>query len=142
MIDSDLLNELERKDLIIKNLQKQVKENITFFKSDPLYNSIDKLKNELIRKDSEINYLSEKLSSLSNENLILSKKNTELNQEFFDFKLKACNEIEKLNEIIKSNNLSLNNFQNMNEKMKEQITKISSDNSNILSVNIFVLLVL
>ena len=135
MIDSDLLNELERKDLIIQNLQKQIKDNLCYFKTDPLYNSIDKLKNELMRKDSEISYLNSKISSLSNENLILSKKNTQINQEFFDFKLKSCNEIQKLNEIIKSNSQSLNNFQNMNEKMKQEINKISCDNNNIIQNN-------
>ena len=134
MIDSDLLNELERKDLIIQNLQKQLKDNLSYFKTDSLCNSIDKLKNELMRKDSEISYLSSKISSLTNENLNLSKKNTQLNQEYFDLKLKSCNEIQKLNEIIKSNSLSLNNYQNMNQKMKQQISKISSDNTNIIQV--------
>ena len=135
MIDEDLLNELERKDLIIQNLQKQLKENISYFKTDSLYNTVEKLKNELMRKDSEISYLSSKINSLTNENLTLSKKNTQLSQEFFDFKLKSCNEIEKLNEVIKCNSLSLNNFQNINEKMKQQINKISSDNSNIIQNN-------
>ena len=135
MIDEDLLNELERKDLIIQNLQKQLKENLTYFKTDSMYNSLEKLKNELMRKDSEISYLSSKIESLTNENLNLSQKNTLLNQEFFDFKLKSCNEIEKLNEIIKSNSLSINNFQNINEKMKQQLSKISYDNSNIIQSN-------
>ena len=135
MIDEDLLNELERKDLIIQNLQKQIKENISYFKTDPLYNSIEKLKNELMRKDSEISYLNSKISSLTNENLVLSQKNNQLNQEFFEFKLKSCNEIEKLNEIIKSNSLSINNYQNMNEKMKQQISKIASDNTHIIRNN-------
>ena len=135
MIDSDLLNELERKDLIIQNLQKQLKDNLSYFKTDSMYNSVDKLKNELLRKESEISYLNSKINSLSNENLILSKKNTQLSQEYFDFKLKSCNEIQKLNEIIKSNNLSLNNFQDMNEKMKQQINKISSDNNTFIQNN-------
>ena len=135
MIDSDLLNELERKDLIIQNLQKQLKDNLCYFKSDSLYNSVEKLKNELIRKESEISYLNSKINSLSNENLILSKKNSQLNQEYFDFKLKSSNEIQKLNEIIQSNNLSLNSYQDMNEKMKQQISKISSDNTNFIQNN-------
>ena len=135
MIDSDLLNELERKDLIIQNLQKQLKDNLCYFKSDSLYNSVEKFKNELMRKESEISYLNSKINSLSNENLILSKKNSQLNQEYFDFKLKSCNEIQKLNEIIQSNNLSLNSYQDMNEKMKQQISKISSDNTNFIQNN-------
>ena len=135
MIDSDLLNELERKDLIIQNLQKQLKDNLIYFKSDSLYNSIDKLKNELMRKESEISYLNSKINSLSNENIILSKKNSQLSQEYFDFKLKSTNEIQKLNEIIKSNSQSLNNFQNINEKMKQEINKISSDNNTFMQNN-------
>ena len=135
MIDSDLLNELERKDLIIQNLQKQLKDNLIYFKSDSLYNSIDKLKNELMRKESEISYLNSKINSLSNENIILSKKNSQLSQEYFDFKLKSTNEIQKLNEIIKSNSQSLNNFQNINEKMKQEINKISSDNNIFMQNN-------
>ena len=135
MIDSDLLNELERKDLIIQNLQKQLKDNLCYFKSDSLYNSIDKLKNELMRKESEISYLNSKINSLSNENIILSKKNTQLSQEYFDFKLKSTNEIQKLNEVIKSHSQSLNNFQNMNEKMQQEINKISSDNNTFLENN-------
>ena len=74
MIDSDLLNELERKDLIIKNLQKQLKDNISYLKSDPYYNSNDQLKNEIMRKDSEISFLSSKLTSVQNESTKLSKK--------------------------------------------------------------------
>ena len=135
MIDSDLLNELERKDLIIQNLQKQLKDNLIYFKSDSLYNSIDKLKNELMRKESEISYLNSKINSLSNENIILSKKNSQLSQEYFDFKLKSTNEIQKLSEIIKSNSQSLNNFQNINEKMKQEINKISSDNNTFMQNN-------
>lgn len=135
MLDSDLLNELERKDLIIKNLQKQLKENLSYFKSDPYYNATDQLKNEIMRKDSEISYLSSKLTSFQNENNKLSKNINNLQQEFFDYKLKASNEIQKLNEIIKSNSINLTNFQNMNQKMKQEITKISSDNSNILQSN-------
>ena len=135
MIDSDLLNELERKDLIIKNLQQQLKENITFFKTDPYYNTADHLKNEIMRKDSEISFLSSKLSSIQNENTKLSKKYSALEQELFDYKLKTTNEIEKLNEIIKYNSVNLNNVQNINEKMKQEITKMSSDNSNILQNN-------
>ena len=135
MIDSDLLNELERKDLIIKNLQQQLKENLTYFKDDPYYNTSNQLKNEVMRKDSEISFLSSKLSSIQNENNILSKKYSNLQEEFFDYKLRATNEIQKLNEIIKHNSINLNNFQNINQKMKQEITKISSDNSNILQNN-------
>ena len=135
MIDSDLLNELERKDLIIKNLQLQLKENITFFKTDPYYNTTDQLKNEMMRKDSEISFLSSKLTSIQNENTNLSKKYSSLQQELFDYKLKATTEMEKLNEIIKMNSINLNNVQNINEKMKEEITKISSYNSNMLQSN-------
>ena len=135
MIDSDLLNELERKDLIIKNLQKQLKENLSYFKSDPHCNETTQLKNEVMRKESEITFLSSKLSSFQNENNKLSKTYNNLQQEFFDYKLKASNEIQKLNEIIRSNSINLTNFQNMNEKMKHEITKISSDNSNILQSN-------
>ena len=135
MIDSDLLNELERKDLIIKNLQQQLKENLTYFKDDPYYNTSNQLKNEVMRKDSEISFLSSKLSSIQNENNILSKKYSNLQEEFFNYKLRATNEIQKLNEIIKHNSINLNNFQNINQKMKQEITKISSDNSNILQNN-------
>jgi chromosome segregation ATPase len=135
MIDSDLLNELERKDLIIKNLQKQLKENITYLKTDPYFNSSDQLKNEIMRKDSEISYLASKISSIQNENNALSKKISHIQQEYFDYKLKSTNEIQKLNEIIKSNSLSINNYKNINEKMKQELSKISSDNSNILQNN-------
>ena len=135
MIDSDLLNELDRKDLIIKNLQKQLKENISYLKSDPYYNSNDQLKNEIMRKDSEISFLSSKLSSVQNESNKLSKKFAILQQEYFDYKLKAANEIQKLNEIIKSNSINLNNIQNLNAKMKKEMSKMSSDNSNILQSN-------
>ena len=135
MMDSDLLNELERKDLIIKNLQKQLKENLSYFKTDSYYNTTNQLKNEIMRKDYEISFLSSKLNSIQVENNKLSKKYSNLQQEFFDYKLKASNEIQKLNEIIKSNSINLENFHNINEKMKEEITKISSDNSNILQSN-------
>ena len=135
MIDSDLLNELERKDLIIKNLQKQLKENISYLKTDPYFNSSDQLKNEIMRKDSEISYLASKISSIQNENNALSKKISQIQQEYFDYKLKSANEIQKLNEIIKSNSLSINNYKNINEKMKQELSKISSDNSNILQNN-------
>ena len=135
MIDSDLLNELERKDLIIKNLQKQLKDNLSYFKSDSYYNTTTQLKNEIMRKDSEISFITSKLNSIQLENNKLSKKYTNLQQEYFDYKLKASNEIQKLNEIIKSNSINLENFQNINEKMKQEITKISSDNSNILQSN-------
>ena len=135
MIDSDLLNEIERKDLVIKNLQQQLKENLIYFKDDPYYNTSNQLKNEVMRKDSEISFLSSKLSSIQNENNILSKKYSNLQEEFFDYKLRATNEIQKLNEIIKHNSINLNNFQNINQKMKQEITKISSDNSNILQNN-------
>ena len=135
MIDPDLLNELERKDLIIKNLQKQLKDNLSYFKTDSTYTAAEQLKNEIMRKDSEISYMSSKLSSIQNENSQIAKKYSILQQEFFEYKLKATNEIQKLNEIIKSNSLNLNNITNMNEKMKQQISKISSDNSNILQNN-------
>ncbi len=135
MIDSDLLNELERKDLIIKNLQKQLKDNINYFKTDPYYNSADQLKNEVMRKDSEISYLTSKITSIQNENNSLSKKLAMIQQEYFDYKLKATNEIQKLNEIIKSNSLSLNNYKDINEKMKQELSKITTDNSNILQSN-------
>lgn len=135
MIDSDLLNELERKDLIIKNLQKQLKENLSYFKTDPYFNSTDQLKNEVMRKDSEISYLSSKLNSVQNENNVLSQKYSILQKEYFDFKSKSSNEILQLKEIIKNNSLSLNNFKDINEKMKQEISKISSDNSNILQSN-------
>lgn len=135
MIDSDLLNELERKDLIIKNLQKQLKENLSYFKTDPYFNSTDQLKNEVMRKDSEISYLSSKLNSIQNENNVLSQKYSILQKEYFDFKSKSSNEILQLKEIIKNNSLSLNNFKDINEKMKQEISKISSDNSNILQSN-------
>ena len=135
MIDSDLLNELERKDLIIKNLQKQLKDNISYLKSDPYYNSNDQLKNEIMRKDSEISFLSSKLTSVQNENSKLSKKYIILQQEYFDYKLKAANEIQKLNEIIKNNSINLNNIQTINEKMKKELSKISSDHSNIIQSN-------
>ena len=124
MMDSDLLNELERKDLIIKNLQKQLKENLSYFKTDSYYNTANQLKNEIMRKDSEISFLNSKLKSIQVENNNLSKKYSNLQQEFFDYKLKASNEIQKLNEIIKSNSINLENFHNINEKMKEEITKI------------------
>ena len=135
MIDSDLLNELERKDLIIKNLQKQLKDNITYLKSVPYYNSAGQLKNEIMRKDSEISFLSSKLTSVQNEGNKLSKKFSILQQEYFDYKLKAANEIQKLNEIIKSNSISLNNMQNMNEKLKKEISKISLDRSSMIHSN-------
>ena len=135
MIDSDLLNELERKDLIIKNLQKQLKENLSYFKTDPYFNSTDQLKNEVMRKDSEISFLTSKLNSVQNENNALSKKYSILQEEYFDFKSKSSNEILQLKEIIKNNSLSLNNFKDINEKMKQEISKISSDNSNILQSN-------
>jgi len=135
MIDPDLLNELERKDLIIKNLQKQLKDNLSYFKTDSTYNTAEQLKNELMRKDTELSYMSSKLSSVQNENNQISKKYSLLQQEFFEYKLKATNEIQKLNEIIKSNSLNINSIQNMNEKMKQQISKISSDNSNIKQNN-------
>ena len=135
MIDSDLLNELERKDLIIKNLQKQLKENLSYFKTDPYFNSTDQLKNEVMRKDLEISYLSSKLNSVQNENNVLSQKYSILQKEYFDFKSKSSNEILQLKEIIKNNSLSLNNFKDINEKMKQEISKISSDNSNILQSN-------
>lgn len=135
MIDSDLLNELERKDLIIKNLQKQLKENLSYFKTDPYFNSTDQLKNEVMRKDSEISFLTSKLNSVQNENNALSKKYSILQEEYFDFKSKSSHEILQLKEIIKNNSLSLNNFKDINEKMKQEISKISSDNSNILQSN-------
>ena len=135
MIDPDLLNELERKDLIIKNLQKQLKDNLSYFKTDSTYNAAEQLKNEIMRKNSEISYMSSKLFSIQNENSQIAKKYSILQQEFFEYKLKATNEIQKLNEIIKSNSLNINNIQTMNEKMKQQISKISSDNSNILQNN-------
>ena len=135
MIDSDLLNELERKDLIIKNLQKQLKDNLSYFKTDSIYNTTEKLKNDAMHKDSEISFLSSKLSAVQTENDQLLKKLSLIQQEYFDYKLKASNEIQKLNEIIRSNSLNINNIQNMNEKMKQQITKISSDNTNILQNN-------
>ena len=73
MIDPDLLNELERKDLIIKNLQKQLKDNLSYFKTDSTYNAAEQLKNEIMRKNSEISYMSSKLSSIQNENSQIAK---------------------------------------------------------------------
>ena len=122
MINSDLLNEIERKDLIIKNLQKQLKENISFFKSNPSYFSSNQLKNELMRKDAEISYLSSKLSNIQSVNDNLQRKYNNLQEEYFDYKLKANNQIQKLNDIIKNHAQNLNSFQNINEKMKEEIS--------------------
>ena len=81
-MDSDLLNELERKDLIIKNLQKQLKENLSYFKTDSYYNTANQLKNEIMRKDYEISFLSSKLNSIQVENNKLSKSTLICNRSF------------------------------------------------------------
>ena len=49
--NSQLLSEIEKKDLVIQSLQKQLNDNLIFFKKDAFYNQNEKMKNEIFEKN-------------------------------------------------------------------------------------------
>ena len=107
MIEPDLLNELERKDLIIKNLKQQLsnlRENKIGGAGD--YVLISDLKSENARKEKEIQNLKEQMSDLKNE---LKEAKTKLN----------CYELK--------DNFNKNESNNLLEISQMKIDQISKD---------------
>lgn len=131
----DLINEIDRKDLIIKTLQNQLKENMIYFKRDSIFESIEKQKNEIKRKDSEIIFLNSKLQSLLSENTQLKISFSSLRDENFELKLKYTNEIEKLNIIINNYCENQKKSQSVIEQLKQKLSKTTNDNSQIIFNN-------
>lgn len=132
---SNLVSELQRKDLIIQSLQNQLRENVSYFRRDPYYDETEKLKNEIKRKDTEIIYLDNKLQSLLNENNKLRQSFSGIKDENFEIKLKYSNETQKLNEIINSLNDNISKYKITTDELKTKLSKISNEHNNCLHNN-------
>lgn len=135
MNTQELINQIERKDMIIKSLQKQIQDNLHYFKQDSLYDVIENLKNELKRKDTEINFLETKLQTLKQENSKYGTEYCDIKQDYLTLKSKYDTEIERLNSIIKNNSFEKQNYLQTIDKLKASLNKAASDNSNILLSN-------
>lgn len=135
MNTQDLLKQIERKDLIIQSLQKQLQDNMHYFKQDNLYDVIERLKNEIRRKDTEINFLQSQLQSLKQENAKYGIDYCNIKQENLSSKTRYEAEIERLNNIIHNNSIDIQNYIQTIDKLKNNLNKLTNDNSNILLSN-------
>ena len=137
---SEFENELERKDLIIKNLQKQlidIKENKNGIAGD--YVLITELQSELARKDKEIQNLKEEIEEIGFD---LRETKTKLNtyelKENFN-KNESCNLLEisqiKIKEMSKDKRMLEDKIKQLVDIIKQYCNELNDSSLKIKSMN-------
>ena len=133
MNNSQLISEIEKKDLVISSLQKQLNDNLIYFKKDALYLQIEKLKNDIFKINNEYNLLYNKFKRIENENIELNKNLNQLKNEIFINKLSYETEIEKHKDLNNKNNNEIIKLKSEIEKLKlEPIINSNMNEKNII----------
>ena len=133
MNNSQLISEIEKKDLVISSLQKQLNDNLIYFKKDALYLQIEKLKNDIFKINNEYNLLYNKFKRIENENIELNKNLSQLKNEIFINKLSYETEIEKHKDLNNKNNNEIIKLKSEIEKLKlEPIINSNMNEKNII----------
>ena len=133
MNNSQLISEIEKKDLVISSLQKQLNDNLIYFKKDALYLQIEKLKNDIFNINNEYNLLFNKFKRIENENIELYKNLNQLKNEIFTNKLSYETEIEKYKDLNNKNNNEIIKLKSEIEKLKlEPIINPNKNEKNII----------
>jgi hypothetical protein len=133
MNNSQLISEIEKKDLVISSLQKQLNDNLIYFKKDALYLQIEKLKNDIFKINNEYNLLYNKFKRIENENIELNKNLSQLKNEIFINKLSYETEIEKHKDLNNKNNNEIIKLKSEIEKLKlEPIINPNKNEKNII----------
>ena len=133
MNNSQLISEIEKKDLVISSLQKQLNDNLIYFKKDALYLQIEKLKNDIFKINNEYNLLYNKFKRIENENIELNKNLSQLKNEIFINKLSYETEIEKHKDLNNKNNNEIIKLKSEIEKLKlEPIINSNMSEKNII----------
>ncbi len=132
MNNSQLISEIEKKDLVISSLQKQLNDNLIYFKKDALYLQIEKLKNDIFNINNEYNLLFNKFKRIENENIELNKNLSQLKNEIFINKLSYETEIEKHKDLNNKNNNEIIKLKNEIEKIKLKPYLTSNDDKSII----------
>ncbi len=133
MNNSQLISEIEKKDLVISSLQKQLNDNLIYFKKDALYLQIEKLKNDIFNINNEYNLLFNKFKRIENENIELYKNLNQLKNEIFTNKLSYETEIEKYKDLNNKNNNEIIKLKSEIEKLKlDPIINPNKNEKNII----------
>ena len=133
MNNSQLISEIEKKDLVISSLQKQLNDNLIYFKKDALYLQIEKLKNDIFKINNEYNLLYNKFKRIENENIELNKNLSQLKNEIFINKLSYETEIEKHKDLNNKNNNEIIKLKSEIEKLKlDPIINPNKNEKNII----------
>ena len=132
MNNSQLISEIEKKDLVISSLQKQLNDNLIYFKKDALYLQIEKLKNDIFNINNEYNLLFNKFKRIENENIELYKNLNQLKNEIFTNKLSYETEIEKYKDLNNKNNNEIIKLKNELEKIKFEPLLNNNNEKNII----------
>ena len=130
--NSQLLSEIEKKDLVIQSLQKQLNDNLIFFKKDAFYHQNEKMKSEIFEKNKEFNYLYNKFKEIEKENQELRRNITQLKSQIFTQNLSYETEIEKYKDLNNKNNNEILKLKNEIEKVKLKPYLTSNDDKSII----------
>ena len=132
MNNTQLISEIEKKDLVISSLQKQLNDNLIYFKKDALYLQIEKLKNDIFQINNEYTLIYNKFKRIEKENIELNKNLTKLKNEIFTEKLSYETEIEKYKDINNKNKNEIIKLKNELEKIKFQPLLNNNNEKNII----------
>ena len=132
MNNTQLISEKEKKDLVISSLQKQLNDNLIYFKKDALYLQIEKLKNDIFQINNEYTLIYNKFKRIEKENIELNKNLTKLKNEIFTEKLSYETEIEKYKDINNKNKNEIIKLKNELEKIKFQPLLNNNNEKNII----------
>ncbi len=130
--NSQLLSEIEKKDLVIQSLQKQLNDNLIFFKKDAFYHQNEKMKSEIFEKNKEFNFLYNKFKEIEKENQELRQNITQLKSQIFTQNLSYETEIEKYKDLNNKNNNEIIKLKNEIEKIKLKPYLTSNDDKSII----------
>ena len=132
MNNTQLISEIEKKDLVISSLQKQLNDNLIYFKKDALYLQIEKLKNDIFQINNEYTLIYNKFKRIEKENIELNKNLTKLKNEIFTEKLSYETEIEKYKDINNKNKNEIIKLKNELEKIKFEPLLNNNNEKNII----------
>ena len=133
MNNSQLISEIEKKDLVISSLQKQLNDNLIFFKKDAFYHQNEKMKSEIFEKNKEFNFLYNKFKEIEKENQELRQNITQLKSQIFTQNLSYETEIEKYKDLNNKNNNEIIKLKSEIEKLKlEPIINPNKNEKNII----------
>ena len=132
MNNTQLISEMEKKDLVISSLQKQLNDNLIYFKKDALYLQIEKLKNDIFQINNEYTLIYNKFKRIEKENIELNKNLTKLKNEIFTEKLSYETEIEKYKDINNKNKNEIIKLKNELEKIKFEPLLNNNNEKNII----------